>query len=196
MTTLRAPIGPPVGLPRPGEVRIVDVPERRMIAIHGCGTPESGAFQGAIETLFSLGYTIHFALRRDRGVEAPVGTLEGLYDLSEPDAEGEFGDWTLMLPLPDDATPSDVDRAIAELRVRKRLTGLDRVRVERFREGLAAETMHVGPYDAEAPTIDRLHTGLAARGYRAHGRHHEIYVGDPRRAAPDKLRTVIRQPIL
>jgi hypothetical protein len=100
-----------------------------------------------------------------------------------------------MIRLPDVATTADVDASVRDVRSRRHLAGLDRVRVESFHEGLAAEILHVGPYDAEAGTIARLHDAIAARGYRIHGRHHEIYVGDPRRSAPSRLRTVIRQPI-
>jgi hypothetical protein len=72
---------------------------------------------------------------------------------------------------------------------------LERVRLERFHEGPAAQIMHIGPYSTEKPTIDRLHAFIGEEGYRLHGKHHEIYLGDPRRAAPEKLRTLVRQPI-
>lgn len=190
------PIGPPVGLPSSTKVRFVDVPERRVLLIDGCGDPAGPAFQGAVECLYSVAYALHFALKK-RDVDAPIGALEGLY------AGGPLGGgdpttplaWSLFLPIPDEARYEDIDHAIAEVRRGKRLTGLDRIRVDRFHEGLAAEIMHIGPYSAEAETIARLMAAIEHAGYRPHGRHHEIYIGDPRRSLPEKLRTVIRHPI-
>jgi hypothetical protein len=194
MAAVVEPVRPPAGVPEPGEVRIVDVPARKMLLIDGCGAPGSPAFQESLQALFSIAWALHFRLSRQRGIDAPVGTLEGLFDLgpTSPDATPT---WTLMIRLPDVATTADVDASVRDVRSRRHLAGLDRVRVESFHEGLAAEILHVGPYDAEAGTIARLHDAIAARGYRIHGRHHEIYVGDPRRSAPSRLRTVIRQPI-
>jgi hypothetical protein len=89
----------------------------------------------------------------------------------------------------------DVAQAVREVQRKKRVPGLDRLRFERFAEGRAAQVLHVGPYAAEGPTIERLHAFVAEQGCRLSGKHHEIYLGDPRRAAPEKLRTIIRQPV-
>jgi hypothetical protein len=190
-----APRTAPAAMPKPGEVRIVEVPERRVFLIEGCGNFGSAAFQGALETLFSVAYALQVSVLRPRGIEGQMGLLEGLYELEALDPDRDGVPWTLMLELPADATPDDVESAIAIVRRRGHHEGLDRLRHETFREGLAGETLHVGPYDAEGPTIARLEDAIRARGYRPHGRHHEIYVADPRRAPPDRLRTLIRQPI-
>jgi hypothetical protein len=97
--------------------------------------------------------------------------------------------------VPDQVSASDVEAARAELRRKRKPAALDRVRFERFEEGLSAQVMHLGPYDAELPTIERLHSFIADQGCEPRGKHHEIYLGDPRRTAPEKLRTVIRQPM-
>jgi hypothetical protein len=196
MATDLAPVAAPVGVPRLGVVRLVDVAPRRVLLIDGRGAPASTAFQGAIEALFSLAYTIRFGPLRERGDEGHVGPLEGLFDLEAGDPETDFVPWTLMIGVPATVTAADVASALEIVRRRRNVAGLDRVRLETVHEGLCAEILHVGPYAAEGPTINRLHSVIEARGYRLHGRHHEIYVGDPRRAAPERLRTVIRQPIL
>jgi hypothetical protein len=101
----------------------------------------------------------------------------------------------LLIGLPDSASDEEIEAAIADVRVRKAPPGLADLRVERWDEGRCAQTLHVGPYAAEEPTIERLHEAIRAAGLRPRGAHHEIYLGDPRRAAPERLRTVIRQPV-
>jgi hypothetical protein len=103
--------------------------------------------------------------------------------------------WTAMIMQPEFITPEMVNAAIDEIRRKKNPPALDKVRFECFHEGLAAQIMHIGPYNAEKPNIDRLHAYIAEQGYQLTGKHHEIYVGDPRRTQPEKLRTVIRQPM-
>lgn len=194
MTTQLEPARPSVGLPTPTEVRIVDVPPRGVLSIDGVGLPGSAAFQESLQALFSIAWTLHFRLSRERGIDAPIGPLEGLFDL-DGDGTGGAPRWTLLIGVAEGATAADVEASIREVRARKHLAGLDRVRFESFHEGLVAEILHVGAYDAEGPTLSRLHDAIAARGYRPHGRHHEIYVGDPRRSTPTHLKTVIRRPI-
>jgi hypothetical protein len=187
--------------PRADEVRFVEVPRRRCLMIDGAGAPEeSEAFQQAMGALYGLAYTVHFDLKR-RGIEAGVGAIEGLWSPGQGDAllldEGTRGDWrwTLLLPVPEAATDNDIAAAKAELGRKKNPPALDLVRVEELAEGMSAEILHVGPYEAERPTIERLHAAIADAGRRPRGRHHEIYLGDPRRTAPEKLRTVLRQPV-
>lgn len=96
--------------------------------------------------------------------------------------------------------PEEIDRALLEEAVgmataRRQLPAAERLRLERFAEGLAAQVLHLGPYATEGPTIERLHSFIAERGYAPSGKHHEIYLSDPRRAAPERLKTVVRQPI-
>jgi hypothetical protein len=107
--------------------------------------------------------------------------------------------WTAMIMQPPHITPEMVEQAIAETRRKKgALPALDRLRLERYEEGLSAQIMHIGPYAAEGPTVARLHAWILDNGYdfRNAGKHHEIYLSDPRRTAPEKMKTVIRQPML
>ncbi len=188
-----------------GEVRFIDVPKRRYLMIEGNAKPGAKGFQDAIATLFPVAYTLHFALKH-RGVEAPIGALEGLFwsgkpgPLSLADFRAFAGprvpwNWRLQLPVPDAAGREDIDAAIADVRAKGKGPLVDQLRVESWEEGSAAQLMHVGPYDAEQPTIERLHAAIDSHGLRPRGCHHEIYIGDPNRSKPDRLKTLIRQPV-
>lgn len=186
-------------------VRWLEIPLRRYLMIDGTDEPGAPGFRDAIGTLYPVAYTLHFALKRRR-IQVPVGALEGLYwiDDATPITPAQFADseqqrgswsWRLMLPLPGEATDADVASAIDEVFHKKRPPLLDQLRAEEWIEGEVAQVLHVGPYDAEAPTIARLHAAIGQAGLRARGCHHEIYIGDPNRTAPDRLKTLIRQPV-
>jgi hypothetical protein len=189
---------------KPDRVRVVVIPERRYLMIDGSGTPGEQGFQDAMASLYPVAYTLHFALRK-RAIEAPVGALEGLYWIGQPGpitpeqfaapGSARAWSWRLLLPVPQAAGAEDVAAAIDHVRVTKHPPTIDLLRCERWQEGLGAQIMHVGPYDAETPTIEALHAAIVARGLRAHGCHHEIYISDPNRTAPVRLRTLIRQPV-
>lgn len=100
-----------------------------------------------------------------------------------------------MIMQPDQVTAELVERTREEVRKKKQLPSLDRLRFETFEEGLAAQVLHIGPYADERPTIERLHRFVEDNGYELRDKHHEIYLGDPRRAAPDRLRTILRHPV-
>ena len=190
---------------RADRIRLLLVPERRYLAIDGADPPGSQGFGEAIGTLYPVAYTLHFALKR-RGVEAPVGALEGLYWIRQPgpitaeqfgaspEARGPWC-WRLLLPVPDAATEEDVAAAIDEVARKKRPPLLDRLRCEAWEEGPVAQVMHVGPYAAEPATIERLHGAIGERGLRPRGCHHEIYISDPNRTPPERLKTLLRQPV-
>lgn len=169
---------------------LVNVPEFNFLLVDGHGDPEH-ATQAAIESLYKVAYTVKFALKRGPiALDFKVMPLEGLWwmpDMNEFSLEHKDDwDWTLMIRQPD-----EVDDALIET------VGLpEGMRLRRWEEGLAAQIMHIGPYDAEGPSIETLHGFIADQGYERSGAHHEIYLGDPRRAAPEKLRTVLRQPVL
>ena len=101
-----------------------------------------------------------------------------------------------MLPVPDEATDAEVAAATADVATKKGPDLVTGLRCETWEEGHAAQLMHIGPYDAEQPTTDRLHEAIAEAVLRPHGRHHEIYISDPGRTAPERLKTVIRQPVV
>lgn len=182
----------------------VDVPAMNFLMIDGSGDPNMALeYQQALEALYGLSYTLKFASRK-AGIDYPVMALEGLWwmdDMGTKYGEIDFTadksrwQWTMMMMQPDHITQVLVDAAVDELRRRKNPPALAKVRFERFHEGLSVQTMHIGPYSAEKPTVDRIHAYIDEHGCEPRGRHHEIYLGDPRRSAPEKLKTVIRQPM-
>ncbi len=189
---------------KPGRVDIVDVPPIHAVMIDGEGDPNTApAYQEAIAALYSVAYTLKFALKKRDGRDIGVGPLEGLWwsdragdrPLTEVIGYKDDWHWTMLIALPEFITEQEVTEALAEARRKKPSPALERLRFATFEEGRAAQILHVGPYAAEQPTIERLHSDIHARGYRPRGKHHEIYLGDPRRARPDRLRTIIRMPV-
>ena len=183
------------------EPAFVDVPELPFLMIDGAGDPTTAPrYAEALQALYAVAYTLRFALkRRPDGVDAPVLPLEGLWwspDMSAfTTGDRDAWRWTMLIREPDQVGPEDVARARDDVVAKKHLGAAREVRLERWAEGRAAQVLHVGPYAAEGPTIERLHRFIADAGCRLSGRHHEIYLGDPRRSAPEKLRTIIRQPV-
>ena len=180
---------------------LVQVPELRFLMIDGHGDPNTSPdYAEAVAALYAVAYTIRFALERGpAAVDAPVMPLEGLWstpDMTTFSVEDKASwNWTMMIALPPQATPDVVAGARAAARRKKSLEAINRVREERHAEGLAGQILHRGPYREEGPTVARLHRFSEEQGCRLTGRHHEIYLGDPRRAAPEKLRTILRQPV-
>jgi hypothetical protein len=186
------------------EVVEVDVPAMNFLLIDGKGDPNTALeYKEAVEALYGLSYTLKFASKKSLSIDYTVMPLEGLWwmeDMGERYGDIDFTAdknrwlWTMLIMQPDAITPEMVEAARDELRRKKAPSALDKVRFERFHEGLSAQVMHFGPYSAEKPTIDRIHAYIAELGELT-GKHHEIYLGDPRRTQPEKLRTIIRQPM-
>ncbi len=178
---------------------VVDVPAFEFLMIDGHGDPNTSPdYVAAVEALYSLSYAAKFACKLELGRDYGVLPLEGLWWADDLEAfvtqTKEDWSWTMMIrqPVPLPAATWDGVRATA---ARKPLSALPAVRLETFNEGQCVQIMYVGRYSAEGPTILRLHEWISANGYSEDGHHHEIYLGDPRRAKPENLRTVIRQPI-
>jgi hypothetical protein len=130
----------------------------------------------------------------------PIFPLEALWfidgDTFDMKAPKEEWGWRVLMAVSHDVTPAIFSDAVAEVRRKKGDSeALGKLRFERWREGRCAQVMHVGPYAAEGPTIERLHAFIAEQGLKPRGAHHEIYLGDPRTADPTKLKTVLRQPV-
>ena len=174
----------------------------RAVMIDGDGAAGEETFGPRMPGLYTTAYDLHFALKR-RGADRPAGMLEGLYWTADgtTDLDAILGPdrapwrWTLLIALPDEASEAELAASLAKGRERLDPALAPGLRVELLDEGPVAQLLHVGPYAAERPTIERLHAAIAAAGLRPRGRHHEIYLGDPRRAAPERLRTLLRQPV-
>ena len=185
--------------PPQGKFTVVDVPSMNFLMIDGHGDPNhSLQYQQVMEALYSMAYSLKFALK-PQGVEYSVAPLEGLWWMEDM---REFSmltkdrwDWRMMIMQPQPVTAELVARMTAEVQRKKNLPALEGLRFEAYEEGLAMQVMYLGAYADEGPTIARMHAFIAEQGYALRGKHHEIYLGDPRRAAPEKLKTVIRQPI-
>ena len=183
------------------EPALVDVPELGFLMVDGHGDPNTATeYTQAVEALYTVSYSLKFAIKRARdGFDYGVMPLEGLWwvrDMSKfTSSKKSDWDWTAMIMQPDQVTQDLLEDALANATAKKSLPAAAKLRLERFREGPAAQVMHIGPYDAEGPTIKRLHELIAESGRTRRGKHHEIYLSDPRRSAPEKLRTIIRQPV-
>jgi hypothetical protein len=177
---------------------LVDVPELGFLMIDGHGDPNrSPRYQAAVEALYAVSYALRFAIKRAGGPDYTVAPLEGLWwtkDMASFSVEAKSDwDWTMMIMQPAEATPELVEQTIGEVAQQKQPAA--ELRLQRYAEGAAAQLLHLGPYAEEGPTIARLHAFIHDQGYRLRGKHHEIYLGDPRRTAPERLKTIIRQPV-
>jgi len=186
--------------PSSKQPEILDMSATRCLMIDGCGSPESDRFRIAIEALYSVIYTLKFARKKaGAGPDYSVGALEGLWWTGDGAAfdmqERDNWLWTLMIWAPECITTEEIDRTKADVQRKKPNPLIGSVRLDWLNEGTVAQVMHIGPYADEGPTIERLHAFIAESGYMLQGRHHEIYLGDPRRTSPEKLRTILRQPI-
>jgi len=181
--------------PSPKQAEIVDVPPANYLMIDGSGDPNNSPdYQAAIEALYGAAYSIMMGLKKSGQADYPIMPLEGLWwTEGEQFSYDERGNWrwTLMILQPDVVTEALLDEA----RKKKNTPAMSRLRLERLHEGQSAQIMHVGPYSAEPPTIERLHTFIADKGCSIRDKHHEIYLSDARRTAPEKLKTIIRYPI-
>ena len=194
----------PLYMPSHKHPAIVEVPELAFLMVDGRGDPNtSEQFRDAIQALYSAAYTLKFSLKKtDPERDFKVAPLEGLWwtegeppSLDDLRRDADSWSWTAMIAVPDTVTAEEVAGALETAARKKDLPAAPLLRLERFEEGLAAQIMYVGPYSEEAPTIERLHAWAAGQGYELRGRHHEIYLGDPRRTAPERLKTVLRHPV-
>ncbi|MDQ0824094.1 hypothetical protein QFZ60_000267 [Arthrobacter sp. B2I5] len=197
---------------RKGSVDFVDVPPLLFALVQGQGDPDGPAFAEAVQALFTVSYAAHFGLKKQSGEVPKVMPLEALWWFEDPNyaenAEGvaanftglsgiarESWRWQAMMLQPEPIDEALLERALDDSRP-KGLPGLALVRFERWEEGRCAQVLHIGPYADEGPTIARLDAAITEAGLKVRGRHHEIYLGDPRRSAPEKLRTLIRHPVV
>jgi hypothetical protein len=187
---------------RRGRFSVVDVPDLRYLMIDGHGDPNAGrSFTEATEALYPLAYRMKFLSKHTLGRDYVVMPLEGLWwadDMATFTAARDKSrwDWTLMIMVPDWIGPEMVDEAAGQIAAKGGPRRLPEVRLGALSEGRCVQTLHVGSYDDEAGVLAQMHDEfIPANGLRMTGRHHEIYLSDARRVPPEKLRTILRQPV-
>ena len=180
---------------------LVNVPRLKFLMIDGKGEPNNSVeFQNAVEALYGLSFTIKFDLKKEGTTPAySVAPLEGLWWMANGkpfnmQAKNQWR-WTLLIAQPAHIKDTYVIRAMKKLSAKNSYHALEHVRFDSFEEGRCVQILHIGPYAEEAPTIALLHAFAKQHHYKLHGKHHEIYLGDPRRAKPEKLRTILRHPV-
>lgn len=186
--------------PKNKDWELVSVPALSFITISGSGDPNTSlSYSEAVEALYALSYKIKFSSKESLGRDYTVMPLEGLWtqDGHEDGANDKsLYRWTMMIMQPDWVTEEMFSSALRTLSEQKVLPALQKASLEHFTEGEAFQLLHIGPYDDEAPKIAHLHeVVMPAAGFSFNGPHHEVYLGDPRRTPPDRLRTVLRQPV-
>ncbi len=186
--------------PSAKEISVIDVPNMNFLMIDGYGNPNtSPLYAESLEALYALAYTLKFAIKKSSDIDYPVMPLEGLWWAEDMETfltrEKETWQWRMMIMQPPYVTADLFQRAVTEVAKKKSLSRLHQVHLAAYHEGAAAQILYIGSYDAETATIARLHKFIAEKGGVLHGKHHEIYLGDPRKTAPEKLKTVIRQPM-
>jgi hypothetical protein len=171
------------------------------LMIDGRGDPNtSQEFQEAVEALFGVSYTVKFMVKKGEvAVDYSVMPLEGLWwmdNMAEFSIERKADwKWTTMIMQPEYVTRDLLQAAMEQVEKKKNPPALSRLRYESYHEDQAAQIMHIGPFAEEGPTIEKIHQYIEENGYELSGKHHEIYLSDFRRVAPEKLKTVIRQPL-
>jgi hypothetical protein len=193
-------------LPSAKEAVLVDVPEFLFVALDGTVDAgvrpgDSESFGDAMAAIYGVAYRLKFLskLRTEDPIDFTVMAMEGLWT-TESGAQFDF-DWrepslyTLLIMQPDHITQAMFEQAVKDAGAKKPNPALDRIRLERWREGPSVQIMHIGPYADEPATLEKMDAFAAEHGYEFHGRHHEIYLGDPNRSRPEKLKTVLRHPV-
>jgi hypothetical protein len=187
--------------PSARDFSIVDVPPMRFLMIDGCGDPNvSREYKEAIEALYAVSYTLKFASKNELGKDYVVPPLEGLWwaddmSLFATGARDKWR-WTMMIMQPEWIKPAMIAKAIESARAKEPLAGLSLLREEVLNEGRSVQIKHVGSYADEAPILAKLHNEyLPQNGLVCNGKHHEIYISDPRKTSSSKLKTVLRQPV-
>jgi hypothetical protein len=185
--------------PSSKEVTVVDVPAMNFLLVNGEGPLTSAQYSEAIEALFSVSYTLKFMVKKGKGIDYQVMPLEGLWwvdDMTRFSAtRKEEWKWTALIMQPKYVAAEDVKEAIEQVKKKKNPVALHKVRFESFKEGLASQIMYVGPFSAEGPTLEKIHAYIQNSGHELSGKHHEIYLNNPATTAPEKLKTILRQPM-
>jgi hypothetical protein len=183
-----------------GTLTTVDVPDMKYLMVNGKGDPNTvQEYKDAIETLYAVSYGVKMPFKKKHPAkDYIVPPLEGLWYMDDMSrfsmANKSEWKWTMMIRVPDYVPDDDVAKAIGDVKRKKNPTSIDKVLLEHLAEGKCIQTLHVGPYDAEPPIIKKMHDWIKDNGHKERGKHHEVYISDVRKIAPEKLKTVLRQP--
>ncbi len=185
--------------PKNKAFELLTIPRMTYLAIDGEGSPESTNFAGATQAIYSMAYPLKFLSKKELGRDYAVPPLEGLWWADDPavyvSGQRDKWKWTLLSHVPEWITPDQVE-GIKEKALAKGIKAANKVRLRSIEEGLSFQMLFIGPYADEAPVLAELHDHIMpSGGYTFNGKHHEIYLSDPRRTAPEKLKTVLRQPV-
>lgn len=184
-----------------GSPVVVNVPKMNYLVIDGGGGPGSQEYKDAIQTLYPVAYTLKFMCKKELEKDFGVMPLEGLWYMEDMSKFSEKVKdqwlWRTMIMQPEIVTKEMFDIAVKQVRDKKNPPAIDKIKFEEHDEGRAAQVLYIGPYTGEGPTIQNLHAFIYEQGGKLEKhtkQHHEIYLSDPRRTDPSKLKTIIRQP--
>ncbi len=186
--------------PSPKAIEIVDVPEMNFLMIDGHGDPNTSKdYSDAVEALYAVSYALKFLIKRGGSqIDYSVMPLEGLWWVDNM-SQFSIGDksnwkWTAMIMQPEFVTQELVAAALEQVEKKKNLVALSKIGFQSFTEGKAAQTMHLGPFSEEGPTVENVHSYIEESGSKRRGKHHEIYLSDIRRAAPECPASTVFSP--
>lgn len=185
---------------RKNKITILDVPVFNYLSIEGKGEPDSQLFLEAMEALYSVSYKLKFRIKESINPKNyTVMPLEGQWWAKNPNDfvnnKKENWQWNLMIMQPNFINNELIEETKEIIKSKKTLPALEKLKFETIQDGTSAQILHIGPYSEEGPTLVKLHDYFKNKNYTFNGRHREIYIGDPRKSAPERLRTIIRQPI-
>lgn len=186
--------------PKPGIVELIQIPPTRYLMLDGQGDPNTSEdYRGSFAALYGLAYGLKFHYKKQEDIDYNLLAIEGLW---WADPAGSFSMdqrknwlWTMMLSIPEFIPDSLIQTFKIELMRKKNIPQMEQLYTSWLDEGVCFQIMHIGPYAAEPPTIQFLHSEIQSQGYTLRGKHHEIYLGDPRKSKPEKLKTILRQPV-
>jgi hypothetical protein len=187
--------------PKQKEIHILTIPTMQFYMVDGKGDPNTAQmFKDAVSTLYACAFTLKMGYKKQHPTkDYVVPPLEGLWfmeDMREWSSEKKnMWQWTMMIRIPDYISVSDAQKAIQTAKLKKNPPLIEQTRIVTYEEGTAVQVIYIGPYSEEHPIIMKMHEYAAKQGYKLKGKHHEIYLSDPRKITPEKYRTIIRQPI-
>jgi hypothetical protein len=191
----------PLYSPKNTDWELIEVPAMNFLMVDGKGDPNTATEYGdAVAALYGVSYSTKFMSKQRLGKDYGVAPLEGLWWADDPaafeNAQKPEYQWTMMIMQPDWIAETMVSEGVAATAAKKELPALSKVRFERYNEGRSLQLLHVGSYDDEAPRLKYLHAEfMPLHKLTFNGRHHEIYLSDPRKTASSKLKTILRQPV-